>query len=62
MNRHHVKGTVKEVAGKVQQKLGKATGSTSQQLKGLGKQVVGKTQKAFGDAQDDADRAQRGRR
>ena len=62
MNRHHVKGTMKEVAGKVQQKVGKATGSASQQIKGLGKQVAGKTQKAFGDARDDADRAQRGRR
>ena len=62
MNRHHVKGTMKEVAGKVQQKVGKATGSTSQQVKGLGKQVAGKTQKAFGDAQDDARRSQRGRR
>ena len=61
MNRHHVKGTMKEVAGKVQQKVGKATGSTSQQVKGVGKQVAGKVQKAFGDARDDADRAQRGR-
>ena len=62
MNRHHVKGTVKQVAGKAQEKIGKATGSTSQQVKGLGKQFAGKVQKAFGDARDDADRAQRGRR
>jgi uncharacterized protein YjbJ (UPF0337 family) len=62
MNRHHVKGTMKQVAGKVQEKMGKATGSASHQIKGLGKQVAGKAQKAFGDAQDDADRAQRGRR
>ena len=62
MNRNHVKGSMKEVAGKVQQKVGKATGSASQQIKGLGKQVAGKTQKAFGDAQDDARRSQRGRR
>ncbi|HZM43244.1 MAG TPA: CsbD family protein [Burkholderiales bacterium] len=62
MNRHHVKRTMKQVAGKAQEKMGRATGSASHQIKGLGKQVTGKVQKAFGDAQDDADRAQRGRR
>jgi uncharacterized protein YjbJ (UPF0337 family) len=62
MNRHHVKGTMKQVAGKAQEKIGRATGSASQQIKGLGKQVAGKAQKAFGDARDDADRAQRGKR
>jgi len=61
MNRHHVKGTMKEVAGKLQEKAGKATGSRSHQAKGLAKQVAGKVQKAFGDVQDDADKAQRGR-
>lgn len=61
MNKHHVKGAMKEVTGKVQEKAGKATGSRSNQAKGLAKQVAGKVQKAFGDVQDDADKAQRGR-
>ena len=62
MNKHQVKGGMKEVAGKVQEKGGKATGSRSQQAKGLAKQVAGRVQKTFGDAQNDADKAQRGRR
>lgn len=62
MNRNHVKGTIKQVAGKAQEKMGRATGSASHRIQGLGKQVAGKVQKAFGDAQDNADRAQRGRR
>lgn len=62
MNRHQVKGAAKEVAGKIQQKAGKATGSTSQQAKGLGKQVAGKAQKTYGDVRDDAEKAERDRR
>ena len=61
MNRDQVKGTAKEVAGKVQQKAGKLTGSKSQQAKGLIKQVAGKAQKAFGDVKDDGDKARRNR-
>jgi len=61
MNRDQVKGTAKEVAGKVQQKAGKLTGSKSQQAKGLVKQVTGKAQKAFGDVKDDGDKARRNR-
>jgi uncharacterized protein YjbJ (UPF0337 family) len=59
MNSNQVKGTVKDVAGKAQETLGKATGSKTQQVKGLAKQVEGKVQKGFGDAQEvarDADR------
>lgn len=61
VNKHQLKGTAKEVAGKVQQKAGKVTGSASQQAKGLAKQVSGKAQKAFGNAQDNAEKAQRNR-
>ena len=61
VNKNQLKGTAKEVAGKVQQKAGKVTGSTSQQAKGLAKQVSGKAQKAFGNAQDSADKAHRNR-
>ncbi|MGN6389346.1 MAG: CsbD family protein [Burkholderiaceae bacterium] len=51
MNENQVKGTAKDIAGKVQEGIGKATNSQEQQAKGLGKQVEGKTQKVVGDAQ-----------
>jgi uncharacterized protein YjbJ (UPF0337 family) len=51
MNRNQVEGKVKEVAGKVQQRVGEATGSTNQKVKGVAKQVEGKVQKGVGDAQ-----------
>jgi len=52
MNKDQVNGAVKDAAGKVQQKVGKAVGSTEQQAKGLAKQAEGKTQKGFGDAKE----------
>ncbi|MEO7855062.1 MAG: CsbD family protein [Rubrivivax sp.] len=52
MNKDQVKGSIKDAAGKVQRKVGEATGSTEQQAKGLGKQVEGKSQKAVGDAKE----------
>jgi len=54
MNRDQVKGRMKEATGKIQEKVGKATGSLTQQAKGLAKQVTGKVQKNVGDARDDA--------
>jgi uncharacterized protein YjbJ (UPF0337 family) len=48
MNRDQVKGTAKEIAGKMQQKVGQITGSKSQQVKGMAKQVEGKVQKGIG--------------
>ena len=50
MNRDQVKGKAKDIAGKVQRKVGEATGSTSQQVKGAAKEVEGKVQKGVGDA------------
>ena len=52
MNRDQVKGKAKDIAGKVQQKVGEVTGSTSQQVKGVAKQVEGKVQKGAGDAEE----------
>jgi uncharacterized protein YjbJ (UPF0337 family) len=49
MNKDQVKGVVKDVAGKVQEKAGKLVGSKEQQAKGLSKQVAGKVQKKVGD-------------
>ena len=62
MNRDQVKGKAKDIAGKVQQKVGEVTGNTSQQVKGVAKQVEGKVQKGLGDANKalkDADRKSR---
>ena len=52
MNKDQVKGAVKEVAGKGQQKTGKLLGSAEQQAKGLAKKVQGKAQKKVGDAKE----------
>ena len=52
MNKDQVKGTVKDVAGKVQSKTGEMKGSTEQQIKGMAKQAEGKTQKKLGDAKE----------
>jgi uncharacterized protein YjbJ (UPF0337 family) len=62
MNKNQIAGSVKDVAGKVQQKVGEATGNTKQQMKGVTKQVKGKVQKGLGDiehALDSADRETR---
>ena len=52
MNTDQVKGAVKSTAGKIQEEVGKAVGSTTQQAKGLGKQIEGTTQEAYGDAKE----------
>ncbi len=45
-----MKGTAKDIAGKLQQRAGKLVGSRKQQAKGLAKQISGKLQKGVGDA------------
>ena len=54
MNKDHVKGAVKDIAGKVQEKTGEMTGSSKQKAKGLEKQAEGKVQKGVGDVKDAA--------
>jgi len=61
MNRDQVKGTIKDIAGKVQRKVGEAAGSTSQQVKGASKQVEGKVQRGAGDVESAADKANDGK-
>ena len=56
MNRDQAKGTMKDVAGKIQRKTGEVTGNTSQELKGAAKQVAGKVQKAVGDVREDLEK------
>ena len=51
MNKNQFKGSVKNLAGKVQEKVGKMAGCKEQQVKGLNRQISGRAEKAFGDAQ-----------
>jgi uncharacterized protein YjbJ (UPF0337 family) len=57
VNRDQVKGTAKDVAGKVQRKVGKLTGNKTQQAKGAARQVEGKVQKGVGNVEQALDRA-----
>ncbi|SCX63052.1 CsbD family protein [Nitrosospira sp. Nsp1] len=52
MNKDQVKGTAKDIAGKVQEEAGNLTGNKEQEAKGLAKQVEGKIQKKVGDAKE----------
>jgi uncharacterized protein YjbJ (UPF0337 family) len=52
LNENQVKGTVKNIAGKIQAEAGKLVGNREQQAKGLQKQVVGKAQKHLGDVKE----------
>jgi uncharacterized protein YjbJ (UPF0337 family) len=61
MNRDQVKGTAKDIAGKVQRTLGEVTGNTNQQIKGAAKQGEGKLQRGAGDVEQAADRANKGK-
>jgi uncharacterized protein YjbJ (UPF0337 family) len=59
MNRDQVKGTAKDVAGRVQRKVGELTGNDRQQAKGAAKQVEGKVQKGMGNVEQAFDKADR---
>ncbi|MET4578877.1 CsbD family protein [Ottowia thiooxydans] len=59
MNTDQVKGALKEVAGKVQQKTGEVINSPEQQVKGVAKQVEGNVQKNYGDAKEAVKDAQK---
>ena len=59
MNRNQVKGTAKDVAGKIQRKVGELTGSKTQQAKGAAKQVEGKVQRQAGNIEEALDNADR---
>jgi len=55
MNKNQIEGSVKDVAGKVQQKIGEVTGNANQQVKGVAKQIEGKVQKGVGDVEQAVD-------
>ena len=59
MNRNQVKGAAKDVAGKVQRKVGELTGNGNQRAKGTAKQVEGKVQKGVGNVEQALDEADR---
>lgn len=50
MNKHQITGTAKNLAGKVQEEVGKLVGNKAQEAKGIHKQVKGKAEKRLGDA------------
>jgi uncharacterized protein YjbJ (UPF0337 family) len=59
VNRDQVKGAAKNVAGKVQEKVGELTRNKTQQAKGAAKQVEGKLQKGVGNAEQSLNKVRR---
>ena len=56
MNKDQVKGKMKDIAGKAQEKIGKVTGRPEDRAAGVEKQVEGKMQKGVGDVKEHIDR------
>ncbi len=54
MNKDQIKGTVKDLTGKVQEEAGKLAGNRKQEAKGIYKQVTGKAEVRLGDAKERA--------
>jgi uncharacterized protein YjbJ (UPF0337 family) len=52
---NQVKGTAKEMKGKIRGNLGDATDNTSEHIKGRAEELEGKVQKNFGKGERDAD-------
>lgn len=53
MNKDQIKGAAKEVAGKVQRKVGELVDSPEHQVKGAAKEITGKVQKEVGNLKED---------
>ena len=56
MNKDQAKGHMKDIAGKVREKLGALTGNRKEQAKGLANQGDGKLQKGVGDLKNIANK------
>ena len=56
MNKDQAKGHMKDIAGKVREKLGALTGNRKEQAKGLADQAEGKLQKGVGDLKNIANK------
>jgi|SRR5665811_385725 uncharacterized protein YjbJ (UPF0337 family) len=52
MTDEHVKGTLSQARGKVEEGLGKVAGNKQEQARGKARQVQGSAQKGLGDVQD----------
>ena len=52
MNEDQIKGKAKDIGGKIQEKVGEATGNRQTQREGVSKQVEGKVQEKAGDVKD----------
>lgn len=52
MNKDQIQGTIKDIAGKVQEKTGELIDSDEQQTEGLKKQITGKIQRVVGDVKE----------
>lgn len=52
MNKDQIKGTIKDVVGKLQEDGGKLIGSDEQQREGVQKQREGKAQRLIGDVKE----------
>ncbi|MEO7493842.1 MAG: CsbD family protein [Massilia sp.] len=52
MNKDQIKGKAKDIGGKIQEEVGKVTGSNKQQAEGLAKQSEGKLQEKSGDLKE----------
>jgi len=52
MNEDQIKGKAKDIGGKIQEKVGEATGNRQTQRDGQSKQVEGKVQEKAGDVKD----------
>ena len=61
MNKHQVRGSANEAAGKVQKNVGKATSNGTQTVKGAVREVAGKAEKTLGNAKSDVKREVRDR-
>jgi uncharacterized protein YjbJ (UPF0337 family) len=56
MNKDQAKGHMKDLAGKLRQKMGSLTGNRSEQAKGMANQAEGKVQKGVGDLKNIANK------
>lgn len=52
MNKDQVKGKAKDIGGKIQEKVGEATGNRQTQREGVSRQAEGKVQEKAGDVKD----------
>jgi uncharacterized protein YjbJ (UPF0337 family) len=52
MNKHQVKGAVKDALGRLQEHAGKTIGSPAQEAKGIARQGQGRLQKAYGNVKE----------